>query len=119
MGIFLLSDRWASSFIRPVGLLCPLGGNFFSGGFGRYWGGQNWKRIFEKTGVVFGRTELSLRAIGTTFCALSSGHGPRGLDFQRASSGWIHDFSRGGTSDKIGKVFLKKLVSDLVVQSYR
>ena len=27
--------------------------------------------------VEFGRTELSLSAIGTTFCALSSGHGPR------------------------------------------
>ena len=46
--------------------------------FGRYWGGQNWKRIFEKTRVGFGRTELSLRLSCTEFYALSSGHGPRG-----------------------------------------
>ena len=37
----------------------------FLDGFRRYWGGtgggQKWKRIFEKTGVGFGRAELSLR----------------------------------------------------------
>ena len=47
-------------------------------GFGRSWGGQNWKRIFEKTRVGFGRTELSLRLSCTEFCALSYGHGPKG-----------------------------------------
>ena len=52
------------------------------GGFGAVLGGRNWKRFFKKTRVGFGRTELSLRAIGTTFCALSSGHGPVGLGFQ-------------------------------------
>ena len=50
--------------------------------FGLYWGGQNWKRIFEKTRVGFGRTELSLRLSCTEFCALSSGHGPRGRGFE-------------------------------------
>ena len=47
--------------------------------FGRYWGGQvtNFKSIFEKTRVGFGRTELSLMLSYTEFCALSSGHGPR------------------------------------------
>ena len=55
-------------------------------------GGQNCKRIFEKTGVGVGRPELSLRAIGTTFCALSSGHGPRGLGFQGGSLRWISMF---------------------------
>ena len=56
-------------------------------GFGRYWGGQNRKRIFEKTRVGFGRTELSLRLSCTEFCALSSGHGPRGEGFYGGSSG--------------------------------
>ena len=56
-------------------------------GFGQYWGGQNWKRIFEKTSVGFRRTELSLRLSCTEFCALSSGHGPRGLCFYGGSSG--------------------------------
>ena len=49
-------------------------------------GGQIWKRIFEKTRVGFGRTELSIRLICTEFCALSSGHGPRVLGFQGGSS---------------------------------
>ena len=65
-------------------------------GFGAVLGGRNWKRIFEKTRVGFGRTELSLRAIGTTFCALSSGHGPRGLGFQGGSSGVDFCFLGGG-----------------------
>ena len=63
------------------------GGSVFWGGFGRYWGGQNWYRIFEKTRVGFGRTELSLRLSCTEFCALSSGHGPRGEGFYGGSSG--------------------------------
>ena len=45
-------------------------------------GGQNWKRIFEKTRVGFGRTQHSLRLSCTELCALSSGHGPRGLGFE-------------------------------------
>ena len=40
------------------------------------------KSIFAKTRVGFGRTELSLRLSYTEFCALSSGHGPRGLGFE-------------------------------------
>ena len=66
----------------------PSGGSVFWGGFGRYWGGQNWDRIFEKTRVGFGRTELSLMLSCTEFCALSSGHGPRNLGFQGGSSMW-------------------------------
>ena len=54
---------------------------------GGTWGGQNRKRIFEKTRVGFGRTELSLRLSCTEFCALSSGHGPRGEGFYGGSSG--------------------------------
>ena len=50
-------------------------------------GGQNRKRIFEKTRVGFGRTELSLRLSCTEFCALSSWHGPRGEGFYGGSSG--------------------------------
>ena len=65
----------------------PSGGWIFGGGFGRYWGGHNWKRIFEKTRVGFGRTELSLRLSCTEFRALSFGHGPRGLGFYGGSSG--------------------------------
>ena len=50
-------------------------------------GGQNWKRIFEKTRVGFGRTELSLRLFCTEFCALSSGYAPRREGFHGGSSG--------------------------------
>ena len=53
----------------------------------RYWGGQSRKSIFEKTRVGFGRTELTLRLSCTEFCALSSGHGPRGEGFYGGSSG--------------------------------
>ena len=81
--IFLLSGRWASYALWGFGFL-----GWFWAVLGRYCGGQNWKRIFEKTGVGFGRTELSLRAIGTTFGALLFGHGPKGgLGFQGGSSG--------------------------------
>ena len=56
-------------------------------------GGQNWKRIFEKTRVGFGRTELSLRLSCTEFCALSSGHGPRGRGFEGGEETLdFHDF---------------------------
>ena len=44
--------------------------------------GQNWNRIVEKIRVGFGRTELSLMLSCTEFCALSSGHGPRGQGFE-------------------------------------
>ena len=39
------------------------------------------------TEVPFGRTEFSLRLSCTEFCALSSGHGTRGLGFYGGSSG--------------------------------
>ena len=69
--------------------------------FGRYWGGLNWDRIFEKTRVGFGRTELSLRLSCTEFCALSSGHGPRGQGFEGFSKTLdFHDFFGGS---KMGK----------------
>ena len=55
--------------------------------FGGTGGGQNWKRIFEKTSVGFGRTEVSARLDYIVFCALSFGHGPRSLGFQGGSSG--------------------------------
>ena len=58
--------------------------------------GQNWKRIFEKTRVGFGRTELSLMLSCTDFCALSSGHGPRGLGFQGGGEGVDFHVFRGG-----------------------
>ena len=70
-------------------------------GLGPYWGGQNWNRIFEKTRVGFGRTELSLRLSCTEFCALSSGHGPRGQGFEGFSITLdFHDFFGGS---KMGK----------------
>ena len=86
-------------------------------------GGQNWKRIFEKTRVGFGRTEVSLPFFCTAVCALSSGHGPRGRGFREfriVSTGGFLGVVLGGTGGvKIGTVFLKKLGSDLVVQSSR
>ena len=45
------------------------------------------ERIFEKTRVGFGSPELSLRLSCTEFCALSSGHGPRGEGFKGSSPG--------------------------------
>ena len=55
-----------------------------------FWGGigegvqtlQNWKSIFATTRVGFGRTEVSLSAIGKTFCVISLRHGPRGQGFE-------------------------------------
>ena len=84
--------------------------------------------FLKKTRVGFGRTELSLRLSCTEFCALSSGHGPRGLGFQGGRPGWSFMFFRGVKNPrkkclnflvKVGTVFLKKLGSDLVVQSSR
>ena len=60
-------------------------------------GGQNRKRIFEKTRVGFGRTELSLRLSCTEFCAPSSGHGPRGEGFYGGSSRVEFFIFLGGT----------------------
>ena len=64
---------------------------FFWAVLGR--GGQIWKLIFEKTRVGFGRAELSLRLSCTEFCALSSGHGPRGRGFEAGGETLdFHDF---------------------------
>ena len=43
--------------------------------------------LLKKTRVGFGSPELSLRLSCTEFCALSSGHGPRGLGFQGGEEG--------------------------------
>ena len=45
-------------------------------------GGVKIGSVLKKTRVGFGRTELSLRLSCTEFCALSSGHGPRGRGFE-------------------------------------
>ena len=58
--------------------------------------GENWDRIFEKTRVGLGRTELSLRLSCTECCALSSGHGPRGKGFQGGPSGVDFHVYQGG-----------------------
>ena len=80
--------NWDFPFIWPVGLLFPPGSRRdFVWWFRAILVGQNWKRIFEKTGVGFGRTELSLRAIGTTVHPLSFGHDPSGLGFQGGEDG--------------------------------
>ena len=50
--------------------------------FGRCWGVKIGTAFLKKTSVGFGRTELSLRLSCAEFCALSSGHGPRGRGFQ-------------------------------------
>ena len=66
---------------------------------GWFWGvlgGSKLEKHFCKNGVGVGRTKLSLRAIGTTVCALSSGHGPRGLGFQGGSSGLDFCICLGG-----------------------
>ena len=53
------------------------------------------------TRVGFGRTELSLMLSCTEFCALSSGHGPRGQGFEGFCKTLdFHDFFGGS---KMGK----------------
>ena len=57
--------------------------------------------MFAKTRVGFGRTELSLMLSCTEFCALSSGHGPRGRGFEGEEETLdFHDFFGGS---KMGK----------------
>ena len=91
----------------------PSGGSVFWGGFGRYWGGQNWDRIFEKTRVGFGRTELSLRLSCTEFCALSRGHGSRVFGFQGGSSGVdFHVFFWAGGGVKNPRNIIKLLTKN-------
>ena len=53
--------------------------------------------FLNKTRVGFGRTELSIRLSCTEFCALSSGHGPRGLGFQGGSSRMDFHVFQGGS----------------------
>ena len=85
---FLLSSQW--HYTHPG-----------CGGTGAVLGGQNWKRIFEKTMVGFGRTELSLMLSYTELCALSSGHGPRGLGFEEGGKNLdFHNFLGGQKSKK-------------------
>ena len=73
-----------------------------------------WKRIFAKTRVGFGRTELSLSGIGTFVRALSFGYGPRGQGFEgEGESLDFHDFfgvSKMGknmkTQDEHGQIWV-------------
>ena len=60
-------------------------------------GGVKIRNVFlKKTRVGFGRTELSLRLSCTEFCALSSGHGPRGLGFEGGGETlYFHDLFGG------------------------
>ena len=64
---------------------------------GGTWGVKIGNVFFVKTRVGFGRTELSLRLSCTEFCALSSGHGPRGEGFYGGSSGVDFVLFLGGT----------------------
>ena len=53
------------------------------------------------TRVGFGRTELSLRLSCTEFCALSSGHGPRGRGFEGEGETLdFHDFRGVNNANK-------------------
>ena len=57
------------------------------------------------TRVGLGRTELSLMLSYTEFCALSSGHGPRGLGFEGFCKILdFHDFFGGSKMEKIMKI---------------
>ena len=59
------------------------------------------EKYFAKTRVGFGRTELSLMLSYTEFCALSSGHGPRGRGFEGFCKTLdFHDFFRGSKMEK-------------------
>ena len=53
------------------------------------------ERKSEITGVPFGRTDLSIGGIGTTFHAISHRHGPVGPNFQGMPETFdFHDFSK-------------------------
>ena len=57
--------------------------------------------IFAKTRVGFGRMEVSFMLSCTEFCALSSGHGPRGRGFEGGRETFdFHDFLVGSTIEK-------------------
>ena len=57
-----------------------------------YWRVQSDKIVnifLQKKRVGFGRTEVSVRLDGIDFCAVSSGHGPRGRVLKRFGKPWI------------------------------
>ena len=61
--------------------------------------------ILIKTRFGFGSTELSLRLSCTEFCALSSGHGPRGKGFEGGGESLdFHDFFGGSKMGKNMKI---------------
>ena len=62
------------------------------------------ERIFGESRVGFGRTELSLRLSCTEFCALSSGHGPRGRVLKGEGKPWIFMTFGGVKIEKITKM---------------
>ena len=80
--------NWDFSFFRQVGLLRPLGVDFWGGTRGVK-SDKIGKTELTKTKVGFGSPELWLRLSCTEFCALSSGHGPRGLGFYGGRQGRI------------------------------
>ena len=87
-------------FLRPVNIQRPPGGGFL-GWFCAVLGGSKLGPYSWKNRVGFGRTELSLRLSWTEFCALSSGHGPRGEGFYGGSSRVdFHVFQGGQKSAK-------------------
>ena len=63
------------------------------------------KSIFVKTRVGLGRTEVFVRLDCIVFCALSSGHGPRGQGFEGFCKTLdFHDFCGGSKINKIMKL---------------
>ena len=79
-------------------------GAFFWGGTGGGQKCQKLKSILMITRVGFGRMDVSLRLSCTEFCALSSGHGPRGRGFEGFCKTLdFHDFcgSKMGKNMKI------------------
>ena len=71
------------------------------------------KSVFEETRVGFGFPELSLRLSCTEFCALSSGHGPRGLGFHGGPS--ERDFCIFGGSKMEKNMRMQDEISQILV----
>ena len=119
IGIFLLSGRSAYLCLQGLDLIGFV--HWFWVVLERYKGGQNWKRIFEKTRVGFGRTEVSLpvclqSGLASIIRAWSQG---TGVGFDRGGILYFWGALLRESKVKIGKVFLQKQGSALVIQRFR
>ena len=80
----ITTDQLGLSFYQAGGLTYSSKGGLWLvlSDTGAVLGGQNWKRIFEKTMVGFGRTEVSLLFVAQLFALHHLGMVPGGEGFE-------------------------------------